>query len=176
MATNPAAIVETVTAPSRASRINELHADIEGREEGTYVLALEAGRLLKAAKSSVGYGNWLPWLAINCPDVSRRTVSEWMGLVNKEALISSLAEANGKRASHLSIRAAKALITPEKDDDDDGYGKEPVPEQEPTVITELRKLKKPEELIDCLERAIQDTETLKAVAATLQQKISARRA
>jgi hypothetical protein len=45
-----------------AKRINEIVADILQREAGTFALALEAGKLLKAEKKQVGHGNWLPWL------------------------------------------------------------------------------------------------------------------
>jgi hypothetical protein len=106
------------------TRINEIHRIIEAKEAGTYVLALEAGKLLAQEKEKLGHGNWLKHCAQYYPDISRRTISTWMGLVDTEVDVAAAAEANGKHASHLSIRGALKLIEPplpedELDEDDE---------------------------------------------------------
>src|ERR1039457_6214609 len=43
------------------------------------------GRALTAAKARVEHGEWLPWLAANCPEVAPRTAQKWMRLAAAEA-------------------------------------------------------------------------------------------
>jgi hypothetical protein len=55
-----------------ATEINSEHAAVEASLRTGLAHALRAGELLIAAKSLVGHGEWLSWLAANCA-VSERT-------------------------------------------------------------------------------------------------------
>lgn len=64
--------------------------------------AAECGRLLIAKKSEVGHGNWLPWLAENCPMISHDTSARYIKTANFAR------ERNLEGAT--SIRQAVALL------------------------------------------------------------------
>lgn len=66
-----------------AIQANDAHAQIVGAERGTAALARKAGAALRAAKKRVGFGNWLAWLATNCPDIEERTAQEYM-MIDRE--------------------------------------------------------------------------------------------
>lgn len=72
--------------------------------------AKRAGDLLNSAKGQAKHGEWLPWLAANCPDISARTAQGYMRIAREWP---RLQEANTKRASYFSIREALALLTDE---------------------------------------------------------------
>jgi hypothetical protein len=67
--------------------------------------ALAAGRFLIRAKSAVGHGAWLAWLAKNC-DLPERTAQDYMRLARHPA---TRLEGNPQRVPDLSVRAATAL-------------------------------------------------------------------
>ena len=50
------------------------------RENGrkTIEAAVEAGKSLKAAKSMLKRGQWMPWLEVNCPAISDQTARNYM--------------------------------------------------------------------------------------------------
>lgn len=72
--------------------------------------AKRAGDLLNSAKGQAKHGEWLPWLATNCPGISARTAQGYMRIAREWP---RLAEANTKRASYLSIREALAILADE---------------------------------------------------------------
>lgn len=61
--------------------------------------AIEAGSVLILAKARFRHGQWMPWLATNCPDISARMAQRYMRVA-----------ANATRVSHLSQREALKLL------------------------------------------------------------------
>src|SRR6266702_3408421 len=76
--------------------------------------ALAAGPLLLEAKAQVPHGQWLPWLAENCPTVAPRMAQYYMGLARKRPELESRCET----VSHLTLREAVQLL------DDEGEGED----------------------------------------------------
>ena len=72
--------------------------------------ALEAGRLLLKAKSAIGHGRWLAWLAQNC-DLPPRTAQGYMRLAKHPAMH---LEGDPQRVADLSVRAATAHLAKHK--------------------------------------------------------------
>src|SRR5229473_6358844 len=101
-----------------AVRIREEHDAAEAAKGAAVVAArqgiehaLAAGSLLLEAKAQVPHGQWLPWLAENCPTVSPRMAQYYMGLARKRPELESKCET----VSHLTLREAVQLL-----DNDDG--------------------------------------------------------
>lgn len=97
------------TLPALAVTIREEHAAACQAAESALTHALRCGKALIAAKEQVPHGQWLPWLAANCPDVSARTAQRWTRLATHEDVL-----ANATRATHLSIRGALELLADEE--------------------------------------------------------------
>ena len=68
--------------------------------------ARRAGDLLLDAKRQVPHGEWLPWLAAHCPEVSGRTAQAYMRIAKRWPEL----EANAKRVADLSLREALAKL------------------------------------------------------------------
>ena len=102
---------ETVTEIARplndlARCINYEHALALDTARSALEHARKAGTLLLAAKAQVPHGSWLPWLAEHC-DVAPRVAQGYMRLADRWPEL----EANTKRASHLPLRDALALLS-----------------------------------------------------------------
>lgn len=63
--------------------------------------ALECGRLLNRQKESLPHGEWQPWLAAHCPDISAPTARRYMRLA-KRSHDHSLDDAVGLRQAYLA--------------------------------------------------------------------------
>jgi phage N-6-adenine-methyltransferase len=112
-----------------AARIREEHDAAEAAKGAAVVVArkgiehaLTAGELLLEAKAQVPHGQWLPWLAENCPAVSPRMAQYYMGLARKRPELESKYET----VSHLTLREAVQLLEEdegedESEDDDRAY-------------------------------------------------------
>lgn len=61
-----------------AAKINAEHAEARRHLGAGLRHALAAGQLLIEAKAKIGHGGWLPWLKVNCPDISERTCQAYM--------------------------------------------------------------------------------------------------
>jgi len=99
--------LETVAAEIRAEHRKATASALNALEH-----AIVAGRLLVQAKGAVVHGEWLPWLAANCPEVSERTAQVYMR-VSKTA--PALLEDKSAAAADLTLRGALALTTTHKD-------------------------------------------------------------
>jgi hypothetical protein len=66
--------------------------------------------MLALWKKQKKHGEWLPWLAENCPDISERTAQDYMWANKKSEEIDKACEAKTQHASDLSIRGAKKLL------------------------------------------------------------------
>lgn len=63
--------------------------------------ALECGRLLNLQKQTLPHGEWQPWLATHCPDISVVTARRYMRLA-KRSHDHSLENAAGLRQAYLA--------------------------------------------------------------------------
>jgi phage N-6-adenine-methyltransferase len=61
-----------------AADINLAHREAQQYAAKAVERALTAGDLLLEAKTRVAHGQWLPWLKENCPDISTRTIQNYM--------------------------------------------------------------------------------------------------
>ena len=86
-----------------AEEINSGHQAIgEGLRRSAMEVVHNGARLV-AAKSKLPHGEWLPWLAKNCPEISQQTASRYVQTYNK-------AQSNYALMSNLSpTEAYKAL-------------------------------------------------------------------
>src|SRR6266516_4307726 len=73
--------------------------------------ALAAGSLLLEAKALVPHGQWLPWLAENCPTVSERMAQRYMLIARNRPEL----ESQKRHVSDLSLREAVRLLTDDND-------------------------------------------------------------
>ncbi len=90
-----------------ALAINEEHALAERHAELAIHRAKRAGDMLNSAKGKVPHGEWLPWLATNCPTLKERTARAYMRLArNWEQLESKSAD-----SAVLTIDAALKLLS-----------------------------------------------------------------
>jgi hypothetical protein len=91
-----------------AAAINEAHSLVQ-QVRGMAEHAIRCGELLIQAKRQAGHGNWLPWLSLNCPDISEDTAGRYMKLARNS---SKLADSAHER--NLSIRRALKMIAGEQ--------------------------------------------------------------
>jgi len=105
------------TAPALATLAAEINAEHDAAERTARTAidhARAAGDRLLLAKARVAHGQWLPWLATNCPAVSVRTAQAYMRLSGNWATL----ETKCADSAYLSIDAAlKLLNAPEPDSD-----------------------------------------------------------
>ena len=95
-----AALAEKVRNADQRARLSMSHA---------LDAALDAGDALIAARRLVAHGGWADWLGQHC-GVSIRMANNYIRLAENRALI----DANRKRVSEMSIRAALKLLTPKR--------------------------------------------------------------
>lgn len=82
---------------------------------------LEVGRLLTIKKAEVGEGNYLAWLAENCPEISRSQASRYTRIYEHRSKL-ELENGDGARVHHgfvirpdaTSLRSALAIIAEEE--------------------------------------------------------------
>lgn len=111
-----------LTAPNElAARINAAHEEVKMALRRGAERAIEAGRLLLQAKTTVGHGNWLEWIGSNCR-FSERTAQVYMRLAQE---IPSL-ELKAQRITDLTINDAIRLLEPLKGPNDPIIGLSPV--------------------------------------------------
>lgn len=100
---------ETIAAPSLdalAAAINDDHDAVEHMARSTLDRARAAGDKLIQAKAQVEHGQWLPWLAANCPRLATRTAQAYMKLAREwEVLTLKYAE-----SAHLTLDSALKLL------------------------------------------------------------------
>ncbi len=102
----PARLVDLATA------IDAEHRQAHASFRACVAHALEAGRLLMAAKAAVAHGEWLPWLAANT-EVSERTAQAYMRLARE---LPELDAEKAQRVSDLPLRDALAVLSETRED------------------------------------------------------------
>ena len=68
-----------------AQQINDGHQGIKLKVRRVAVDVAQVGAWLTAAKAKCQHGEWLPWLADNCPEITIRTVQRYISLYDKAA-------------------------------------------------------------------------------------------
>ena len=96
-----------------ADRINTEHEACHASMQKGLEHALKAGTLLLEAKAGLPHGEWLPWLGENCPDISERTVQNYMRLGRE---IPKLESEKAQRVADLSYREAVRVMGTSKND------------------------------------------------------------
>jgi len=91
--------------PVLAASIKTEHDECLAAMRQSLSHALAAGDMLMEAKSLVEHGEWLPWLAENCP-IPKRTAQLYMRLAKHRELI----EAKSADVAHLALQGAVELI------------------------------------------------------------------
>jgi Protein of unknown function (DUF3102) len=68
-----------------AAHANAEHAAVAQHQRVALDHAIKAGSFLATAKERLPHGRWLPWLAQNCPTISRRTAQVYLQLRYRQA-------------------------------------------------------------------------------------------
>jgi len=98
-----------------AQQINDGHQGLQVATRRLAVHVAQVGAWLTAAKAKCQHGEWLPWLADNCPEITRRTATRYMQLYERAA-------SNGTLMSHLTpTQAYKALGVVRNNNGSDWY-------------------------------------------------------
>ena len=79
----PAGEFADVPETDLAEWINTGHAAIKMAVRRLAIHVAQVGAWLVAAKDKCQHGEWLPWLAENCPEISRMTAWKYMQLHNR---------------------------------------------------------------------------------------------
>lgn len=90
-----------------AAAIDAEHDRVRASPKATARHAIEAGRLLMAAKAAVPHGEWRPWLADNI-EISERAAQGYMRLARE---LPKLDSAKAKRVAGLPLRAALVALS-----------------------------------------------------------------
>jgi hypothetical protein len=102
--------------------------------------AIQLGELLIQAKKAVGHGRFYQWLDQNC-HLEKRQAQRYMLLAKHRDRFEG---ANASRATHLSLRAALAVLAKELDENDESSSDEQKDQKDPDADyrVELAKHKK----------------------------------
>ena len=93
--------------PALARDINAAFRAAQEHAKTAVECAVEAGTLLLRAKAAVHHGQWLPWLAANCPDIAERTAQAYMRLAREQTAL----HAKSATVADLTINEALRLLT-----------------------------------------------------------------
>src|SRR3990167_4407011 len=73
----------TVSLDKLAGLINEGHEKLHSGARRMAIHVAQVGAWLTAAKDKCEHGDWLPWLAKKCPEITDRTARKYMALYRK---------------------------------------------------------------------------------------------
>lgn len=93
----------TVSLEKLASLINEGHEKLHSGARRMAIHVAQVGAWLTAAKDKCEHGDWLPWLAEKCPEVTIRTSQKYMATYQKAL------KSNTNLNSLLPVQAYKML-------------------------------------------------------------------
>ena len=71
------------TLETLATEINAAHREAKAHASKAVERALRAGDLLNAVKSQMKHGEFIPWCRTHCPDLSQRTIQNYMKVARK---------------------------------------------------------------------------------------------
>jgi hypothetical protein len=92
-----------------AAGANTEHDAVAQHQRVALEHAIKAGSFLAAAKDRLPHGRWLPWLAQNCPTISRRTAQVYLQLHYRQADLKC-----ADVPAHLTIDDALKVIAKKK--------------------------------------------------------------
>jgi hypothetical protein len=92
-----------------AAHANAEHAAVAQHQRVALDHATKAGSFLAAAKERLPHGRWLPWLAQNCPAISKRTAQVYLQLHYRQAELKC-----ADVPAHLTIDDALKVIAKRK--------------------------------------------------------------
>jgi hypothetical protein len=101
---------KSVTLFDIAHTISEAHRQCRAAVEAGLEKAIECGQALISAKAMLKHGEWLPWLAKHCPDVSPRTAQAYMRICRGAPTLKDKCAAD----AHLTQQKALATLAPPK--------------------------------------------------------------
>lgn len=93
--------------PDLAARIRSFHEATVAALKSSVGSAMNAGDLLIEAKAQLKHGQWLPWLAKNCGELSERTVQLYIKLAKNRAAIEK--HMKSATVADLTMNEAAAL-------------------------------------------------------------------
>src|SRR6516165_3688560 len=96
-----------LSATSLSAEINAAHTAACRAAGEALNHARRAGELLQQAKAAVNHGEWLPWLAANCPAISERTAQGYMRVAREWPAL----QAKAQHVADLPLRQALALLS-----------------------------------------------------------------
>jgi 16S rRNA G966 N2-methylase RsmD len=102
--------VDSGTLDALASQIREAHKRCRAGWSAGLAHAIEAGQLLRQAKGDVDHGEWLPWLAANCPDISERLAQRYIQIAREFGKLEECNPTNPTRVADLSFRGALKVL------------------------------------------------------------------
>jgi hypothetical protein len=107
---------DTRSLAKLAAEINRLHQLIVDGHKTAFEHATEIGQMLINAKKVVGkHGQWLKWLADQCPEIPETTSRLYMRIADKGPALEEAAKANGQRVADLTVRGAAKLLANPRD-------------------------------------------------------------
>ncbi len=117
--------------------INRLHQEICESAHSSYSKAMQIGELLSGQKQKVKHGEWLDWLSFNCPSISERTASRYMGIYRDQTDIKTakLTDTSFVYQILTEVFTIEEEEDPDKDPDDD---EDPDDEDDPDKETSAR--------------------------------------
>ena len=108
MTATAAAVDRSNSLADLAARIKVEHEATAAALQSSVMHAMAGGDLLLEAKKQVPHGQWLEWLAKNCPELSERTVQLYIKLAKNRATIEK-EMANPQCVADLTLNEAAAL-------------------------------------------------------------------
>ncbi len=66
------------TVKADTEKVKKLHASVIKHAENALERALEIGEILARIKAQIPHGKWLPWVDANLPEISCRTVQNYL--------------------------------------------------------------------------------------------------
>ncbi len=85
---------------SIAEQINTAHAACMGSMQDSVIKAIEVGRLLLEAKASLGHGEWIPWVEVNC-NFDPRQAQYYMNAYKRRELLNDQIRTTGSYLESL---------------------------------------------------------------------------
>jgi len=111
-----------LSATSLSAEINAAHTAACRAAGEALNHARRAGELLQQAKAAVNHGEWLPWLAANCPAISERTAQGYMRVAREWPAL----QAKAQHVADLPLRQALALLSEPSERADETTNRSPL--------------------------------------------------
>jgi hypothetical protein len=92
-------------------QINEQFQRLQSARQRTKDEAIALGRKLLEAKALYGqHGNWLKWLAQNCPVIGQKQADKYMRIANSQISTSANLTREAEQAPRLKVQPPRGLL------------------------------------------------------------------